>query len=479
MSFLHITSFSIFDKKPSSGSPFSSGKRQSIWRYWISLILAQILLPPCFIFDQAHPFGQDSIVWADGASFTGTASLQEMGLPVLTIDQAVHLALERNPALARERAQIAREKALSIQAGELPDPKLILGEQYFPLSFNMGQSLLAMTTVGLRQSFSPWGKRALVQKGFVREQSASGWNIEDRKLRIVRDVRLAWIEIYRDTRTEILLRSIGLLWQEAFQSALTRYRQGTGSESDLLSAQFQKDTLLDTRETLRIREEKERHLLMRLMRTSHSFRISDDEPRLPAPLPESVLLNQINVHPALKSSAEKNAAQALRIQAAEKDKIPAFSVEGDYNYFMGPSLITATPNLFSVVLTMNLPVRPGERQDQKIQEEEAALTSFEANHEELKQKLAEDIRDTEASYRHLSHRAVFFDHRLLPEAHRNAEAALNAYSTGTVPMERVLETMKKVEETELQALDLRMDRMKEMAELDYLKGRLQGGSHEQ
>jgi len=479
MSFLHIRSFSNISKEPSLIPPFPSGKTQFLWKHRIFLTLAQILILLCFIFDQAHPFGQDSIVWAEGASFSGTASLQEMGLPVLTIDQAVHLALERNPALARKRAQIAREEALSIQAGELPDPKLIMGEQYFPVSFNMGQSLLAMTTVGLRQSFSPWGKRALVQKGFVREQTASRWNLEDQKLRLVRDVRLAWIEIYRDTRTEILLRSIGLLWQEAFQAALTRYRQGTGSESDLLSAQFQKDTLLDTKETLSIRGEKERHLLMRLMRTSHPFRISEDEPKFPAPLPESVLLNQINVHPALKSSAEKNAAQALRVQGAIKDKIPAFSVEGDYNYFMGPSLITATPNLFSVVLTMNLPVRPGERQDQKIQEEEAVLNSFRAQREELKQKLAEDIRDTEASYRHLSHRAVFFDHRLLPEAHRNAEAALSAYSTGTVNMERVLETMKKVEETELLALNLRMARMKEMAELDYLKGRLQGGSHEQ
>lgn len=96
----------------------------------------------------------------------------------------------------------------------------------------------------------------------------------------------------------------------------------------------------------------------------------------------------------------------------------------------------------------------------------------------MRQKLAEEIRDSESSYLHLSHRELFFDHLLLPEARRNVEAALNDYSTGTVHMGRVLESMKKVEDAELQDLDIRVKKMKEMARLDYFRGRLQGGSNE-
>lgn len=476
MSFLHTISFFILSKKPSITSYFSSARLQLSGEYRFFRILVQILLAIALLFNGTSR--QDSIAWADGSSLSNPPFPQEADLPVLTIDQAVGEALGKNPALARERARMAQEKTLSVQAGELPDPKLVLGEQYFPISLNMGQSLLAMTTVGLRQSFSPWGKKALLLKGFLREQTASGWNLEDRKLRLVRDIRLTWMDLYRDTRTEALIRSIAHLWLEAFQSALARYRQGTGSESDLLIAQFQKDNIKDKEEVLQIKKEESLHHLMSLMHRSQAFRIASEEPKFPIPLPESMLLTRINRHPALKSSADKNAAQALRIQAATKDKIPAFSVEGDYSYFMGPSLITATPDLFSVVLTMNLPVRPGQRQDQKVQEEEAILESFESQREELRQKFAKDIRDSETSYRHSSHRALFFDRRLLPEAHRNVEAALNAYSTGTVHMGRVLESMKKVEDIELQALDIRVEKMKEMAKLDYLKGRLQGGSDE-
>ena len=474
MSLFHTTSFFIFSKGPSI-TPYSSESLPLSGEYRFYRTLLQTLLTIALLFGTPP---QNSIAWADESSLSSPSSLKEMALPVLTIDQAVREALGKNPSLARERARMAREKTLSVQAGELPDPKLVLGEQYFPINFNMGQSLLAMTTVGLRQSFAPWGKKALLSQGFLREQTASGWKLEDKKLRLVRDIRLTWMDLYRDTRTEDLLRSIAHLWKETFQSALTRYRQGTGSESDLLIAQFQKDNLKDKKEILQIRREKSLHHLMNLMHRPQAFRIASEEPNFPVPLPESILLTRINRHPALKSSADKNASQALRVQAATKDKIPAFSVEGDYSYFMGPSLITAAPNLFSVVLTMNLPVRPGERQDQKVQEEEDILQSFESRREELRQKFAKEIRDAETSYRHSSHRALFFDHRLLPEAQRNAEAAKNAYSTGTVGMEHVLESMKKVEDVEIQALDIRVEKMKEMAKLDYLKGLVQGGSDE-
>ncbi len=425
-------------------------------------------------------FWRDSITpaWADRATVLPPDPLASPNIPVFTLNQTVRLALGRNPDIAKERALVGQKTARSIEAGELPDPKLVLGEQYFPIGFNMGQSLLTMTTVGLRQSFFPWGKRDLLRQRSLREQEASRWNLKDSEVRLVRDVRLAWIDLYQDTRKEALLTSLSSLWQKAFQAALTRYGQGTAAESDLLLSQFQKDNLLDRQEALRVQEKKSLYRLMRLARISRPFRISQKEPRLPSPLPESALLNRINKHPALESRQAKDDAQAIGVLAARKDRIPAISVEGDYSYFMGPSLITSTPNLFSIVLTMNLPIRPGERQDQKIREEEHGLESVEAQHEELRQKLVEKIRNSEEDYRTLTRRMLFLDRILLPEATRNVDAALAGYATGSVHMDRVLGAMRKVEEIEIRSLALRAERMRAMTELSYLDGTLQGGFNE-
>lgn len=399
-------------------------------------------------------------------------------LSVLTLDQAIRQALDQNPELARDKAVIARNKARSVEASELPDPRIVIGEQYFPISFDMGESLLTMTTVGIRQDFSPWGKRALVGRSSLKKETASRWELEDKKASLVRNIRIAWLDYVRARRTRDFLKSIGSIWEKAFQAALVRYRQGIGPESDVLSAQFQKDDIRDRQEGLRIQEEESLHRLMRLMHVSRPFRISSEEPRIPDPLPEAVLLERLDAHPALVSRDAKDASQVLLVRAAEKDKIPAFSVEGDYNYFMGPSPITATPNLFSLVLTFNLPVRPGERQDQKIAESEHELEALEAERESLREKLIEEIRNTEEVYRLLERRAVLLRQDLLPETKRNMEAALIGYKTGTEGMGQVLSAMEKVETTGIRELSNRIERLKAKAELSYLAGATQGGSRE-
>lgn len=415
---------------------------------------------------------------AEAAPISSSILSEDANLPVLTLDQAIRLALGRSPVLAQERARVAQEAAGAVKAGELPDPKLVLGEQYFPIDFNTNTSVLTMTTVGIRQSFPSWGKRPLLERSSLKDEQASRWTLDDRKRLLVRDVRLAWLDLYRTEQTEKFLEAIGSLWQKTFRSALVRYQQGIGSESDVLSAQYQKDEIRDKMESLRLQKEKSLHHLMRLMNRSRPFEISPGEPRLPDPLPERDLLEHLDTHPALESWGARNAAQKLRVQAARKDTIPSFSVEGDYSYFMGPNLVTATPNLFSVVVSLNLPVRPGERQDQEIRVEEKTLEAQEAGREIQRQRLAEEIRNAEGTYRHLGQRIFLAERILLPEAQRNVEAAMAAYKTGTVPMDRVMAALKKEEDAGIRALSLRTERLKTMARLSYLAGSHRGGSHE-
>lgn len=414
-----------------------------------------------------------SPVWASAPSGSINSNI-----PSLTLDQAIRMALVHNPGLAEEQARVALDQARSIEVGELQDPMLVVGEQYFPISFNMGASVLTMTTVGVRQGFPSWGKRTLLRKSAVTEEKAARWNLYDKKALLVRNIRIAWVDLYQGRQTEEILQSTVFLWEKAFRAALVRYRQGIGGESDVLLAQYQKDVIQDALERVRIREVKSLYRLMDLMHVNRPFRISSGEPHFPDPLPESVLLERIDNHPALESRNSKDNAQKLLVQSAEKDKIPAVSVEGDYSYFMGPNLITSTPNLFSVLLTFNLPVRPGERQDQRVAEEEHKLESLEAERETKRQRFIEEIRDSEGTYHHLLRRKVTLEHILIPEAKRNVAAALAAYATGTLEMGRVLSAMENVEDVKLRALSVRMDLLKTRAELSYLSGNLQGDSNE-
>ena len=458
---------------PSPGFPSTGTVHRLIVHFSAGLLVVASVL-------RVGPYaGELPPLWAATGDISGTSSpTVHPARQVLTLDQAIGLGLSGNPEIGKERADLARVAAFSIRAGELADPKIVIGEEYFPINLGMGESVLTMTTAGVRQSFPPWGQRSLVHQSAGLEKNASLWKLEDRKALLVRDIRIAWVEMIRIRRTETFLRSIRSLWEKSFQSALVRYRQGTGAESDVLLSQFQKDEIGDRQESLRLQEEEHLHLLMQLMHFSRPFRISPEEPRFPVPPPEALLLDRLKDHPALQSRDAKVAAQERRVRASEKDKIPAVSVEGDYSYFMGPNLVTSTPNLFSVLLTFNLPVRPGERQDPKIAEDEHELEALEDDREAIRQRLIEKVRDAEGAYRHLLRRRDLFDRVLLPEAKRNAEAALAGYGTGILGMDRVLRAMEKLENVGIQEFSIRTDILKTQARLSYLAGVLPGGNHE-
>ena len=458
---------------PSPGFPSTGTVHRLIVHFSACLLVVASVL-------RVGPYaGELPPLWAGTGDISGTSShTVHPARQVLTLDQAIGLGLSGNPEIGKERADLARAAAFSIRAGELADPKIVIGEQYFPINLGMGESVLTMTTAGVRQSFLPWGQRSLIHQSAGLEKNASLWKLEDRKALLVRDIRIAWVEMIRIHRTENFLRSIGQLWEKAFQSALVRYRQGTGSESDVLLSQFQKDEIGDRLESLSLQKEEHLHLLMRLMHFSRPFRISPEEPRFPVLPSDVLLLGRLKDHPALQSLDAKVAAQERRVRASEKDKIPAVTVEGDYSYFMGPNLITSTPNLFSVLLTFNLPVRPGERQDPKIAEEEHELEALEDDREAIRQRLIEKVRDAEGAYRHLLRRRDLFDRILLPEAKRNVEAALAAYGTGILGMDRVLRAMEKLENVGIQEFSIRTDILKSEARLSYLAGVLPGGNHE-
>ncbi len=435
----------------------------------IAAILLFLILPVVLATENAYATSDQDRLLAHSAFATSSQDR-----PQVTLDEAIRMALGRNPVIVRDKALIGILEARSVASGELPDPKLILGEQYFPISFNMAASALAMTTVGLRQSLPPWGKRAFLKREGSLKAKAARLSLGNEKRRLVRNVRLSWLDLYQEKETDILLRSFGGLFQKTFSAALERFREGTASESDVLSAQYRKDTLRESLESLTLKRETTLHRLMRLMHLSQPFVPSGEPPQIPAPLPERVLLNQLDTHPEIASAKAESEAQQARLKAAERDRIPSVSVEGDYSYFMGPNLITTSPNLFSVVLSFNLPVRPGSRQGQEIRAEEKTLEAKDAQAEDQKQRMEEEIRNEEQSYRIQTSRLRLFDRTLVPESRRNAEAGLSGYASGTVPMDRVLDAMNTEKETAFKALSLRIDRMKTMVELSYLSGSLQG-----
>jgi hypothetical protein len=121
---------------------------------------------------------------------------------------------------------------------------------------------------------------------------------------------------------------------------------------------------------------------------------------------------------------------------------PAFDVYRDTVLAPTPR---ERPDLFSVMVMVDLPIFPGDRQSRRLEEEHAAWTRT-------------------------GERLERYEKLLIPRARENTEAALNAYQSERGDFTALLRARISELDTRLDALRLRVDRAKARAGLLYLAG---------
>ncbi|EMU5675346.1 TolC family protein, partial [Pseudomonas aeruginosa] len=115
----------------------------------------------------------------------------------LTLDEALRLAEREAPSLAAQAANQDAAMQAAIPAGELPDPKLALGIQNFPIEGDARGSLtrdfMTMQMVGVMQEVPNRAKRrARVEAAQAGIDSADALERVER-LKVRRETALAWI----------------------------------------------------------------------------------------------------------------------------------------------------------------------------------------------------------------------------------------------------------------------------------------------
>lgn len=128
---------------------------------WFLVVLAGAALAGCATY-HARPLPAQPDLAPSAASVQGVAAVSAGPLP-LSLEQAVDLAVTRDPELAAARAQVKVAQAEAQAAGLLPDPTLGLSldhpfnggapsDHHNAWSANLGEDLIALITHGDRHS---------------------------------------------------------------------------------------------------------------------------------------------------------------------------------------------------------------------------------------------------------------------------------------------------------------------------------------
>ena len=118
----------------------------------------------------------------------------------LSLSEALAIATRDSSLLAAQRSAIAAAGESTISARELPDPKLKLGIDNFPLDgadrYSLTRDFMTMRRIGVAQEFPRAEKREIkgrrADHQLAREQAMLG----DARAALRRDVATAWMERY-------------------------------------------------------------------------------------------------------------------------------------------------------------------------------------------------------------------------------------------------------------------------------------------
>ena len=367
----------------------------------------------------------------------------------LSYDQALTRAVASAPSLEAAGLQAQAARAASPAAGALPDPKLNLAIEGFPVSGpNAGhpeRDDFSDVRIGIMQDVPNAGRRRAAAASARADisQADAQRAAELRKVRV--GAALAWIDLaYAERRLAALdevLKALKPLW-DAQPSAVAAGRIRPGQA---LTPVQMRAGLEDQRSELAAAVGRARAELTRWTGETAPVVIGDP-PHYP--IDEAALRADLEQHPAilLSRSAEQRAqAEVVAARAAQR---PDWSWEVAYQ--------RRDPMFGDMVMagvTVSLPIFASKRQDPLITARRAEASKAAAEREDAGRALAAQLDGDLAD--HVMHheqwaRALT---TVLPSAQQRADLETQSYAAGRATLADVLDAMTALADAKLRALE--------------------------
>jgi cobalt-zinc-cadmium efflux system outer membrane protein len=383
----------------------------------------------------------------------------------IDVDAAVRLALAQQPLLDAQQSRVAAARSRASAAGELPDPELVVGLQNLsverPDPWAADAEPMTMTEVGVMQAFPNRRKRS--------EQARSA-RLDAERLdaehavgvrTVVRDTTLAWIDAWQAQRALALVERLATESDRLREATLIAQRSGGARQDASLAAELASGLIDDRRRGLR------QTLLAAQARLGRWTgvevdAVSADLPLAGAPPSLDAALEQARNHPELQTLARAVARSEAEVGLARAAYRPDWRVQAMYGHRR------PYDDMFSVQIGVDLPLFNARRQDPMLASASAERAAAEAQSEDGRRSLLAEVRAVWHEHALLSERVTRFEQSLLPAAALRIDSAVSAYAGGDGSVDAVFDARLQALDIELQALELRADRARLLAQLRYL-----------
>lgn len=379
----------------------------------------------------------------------------------LTFDAAIQQAMGESPDVAARTIQVEAARSAAIPAGALPDPKLFVGLNNYPITgpnqLTFGEEM-TMATVGLMQDFPNGDKRrARVARAQAEVGMAQAELIAHHR-EVALAAAVAWLDVsYLERRIAALvpLEAENRLLAE---TVAPRIASGTATPADAVAPGLEEASLADRRADLVAESTGARAELRRWIGAAADQPIAESVPTFA--IDPMSLRASLESHPAMRMYESAMARAGAETQEAEAAKWPDFELQAGAHY--------REPQfgwMVSAQVTIDLPLFASTRQNPLIAAKVLQADRIRLERDGVQRRLVAELERDLAVYAVANEKLGRVRATTLPLARRKDELQLASYRAGTAAFDAVLAARRERIETELASIELEAEAAKVAARL--------------
>ncbi|RYF31765.1 MAG: TolC family protein [Comamonadaceae bacterium] len=381
----------------------------------------------------------------------------------LGLAEALDLAEQHSPRIRAQRLQIDAASSTQKAAGTLPDPKLSVGIENFPISgmdrYSLTRESMTMQRLALMQEVPNRAKRDAQIAGAQAKVERERATLAVQRLQIRQELSQAWILARAIEQRDQVLTDLLSENQRLQDSLPARIAGGTAQAGDLLKQEAL--ALSDRRDDLQRDRSKARAMLRRWV----GARADEALQGTPGPLsrPLDQLRSEVHRHAEL---AQYPAMQAMALAETHEAQAEA---KGDWSWEVAYSRRDRRwGDMVSFQVTFDLPWQQERRQGPQIKAKQLELQRLEAEQEDVTRRHLQELEDSASELVSLNSQIERLQSAGMGLVQGRAELALANYQSAKGDLSAVLAARAQVRESHWRLIELQAQRDTVIARLNSL-----------
>ena len=414
--------------------------------------------------------------------------------PVITLEQAISLALQNDPWLHGSELKQKAAGYRSDAARTWDNPKMSLNMMNLPTnSWSLNQEAMTQINIGVSQLL-PRGESLAIRESQLKIEALKYALLRiDRKAKLETIVSELWLEAYLAQQTIALIESDRMLFEQMAELAKANYASAIRStrQQDVIRADLEiiqlEDRLVSQKQSLEsaIAQLNEWFHLYDSEAQAHtfnlnaqplSFSLSEGYPSIELDSPEITdassytrekMVEVLVAHPAIKAIELQSKMSEKSIELAKQQHKPQWGVNASYGYRDDMPSGQSRADFFSVGVSLDVPLFTKNRQDKEVAASIADSQAVKTEKLLLTKQMLSAVEKEIRELARLRERQNLYRQGIVPQTKETADASLTAYTNDDGDFSEVVRARIAVLNAQISSLRIDIDVLKTVARINY------------